>query len=61
VDENHRRQGIGDAMISFIREYAKAEGFRRIELNMWTFNHGALAFYETEGFLTYRKYMRMGV
>ena len=59
VDEHHRRQGIASAMIAFIRDYAKAEGFQRIELNMWEFNRGALAFYETEGFTTYRRYMEM--
>ena len=28
-----------------------------LELNMWEFNQGALAFYEAEGFETYRRYM----
>ena len=59
VDEACRRQGIATAMIAFIREYAKAEGFERIELNMWEFNTGALAFYEAVGFSTYRRYMEM--
>ncbi len=59
VDEKHQRQGIANAMIAFICDYAKAEGLHRIELNMWEFNRGALAFYETEGFSTYRRYMEM--
>lgn len=61
VDEKHWRQGIASAMIAFICDYAKAEGFCRIELNMWEFNRGALAFYETEGFSTYRRYMEMKI
>ena len=59
VDEAFRRRGVAAAMVRFIRDFAREKGFRRIELNMWTFNHGALAFYETAGFKTYRKYMEM--
>ena len=59
VDEAFRRQGIASAMIAYIREFAKEKGFHRIELNMWEFNQGALAFYEAAGFQTYRRYMEM--
>ena len=59
VDETCRRQGIATEMIAFIRDYAENEGFDRIELNMWEFNAGALAFYEAVGFTTYRRYMEM--
>ena len=51
--------GAATEMISFIKAYAKAKGFRRIELNVWEFNQGALAFYEERGFETYRRYMEM--
>ena len=61
VDEAFRRQGVASAMIGFIRDYAREEGFHRIELNMWEFNQGALAFYEAAGFTTYRRYMEMFV
>jgi ribosomal protein S18 acetylase RimI-like enzyme len=33
------------------------KGFPRIELDMWSFNESALAFYEAEGFTTYRRYL----
>ncbi len=59
VDENSRRQGAASEMIRFIRDWAKEQGFSRLELNMWTFNRGALAFYEAAGFSTYRKYMEI--
>ena len=39
--------------------FAKEKGFHRIELNMWEFNRGALAFYESIGFETYRRYMEI--
>ena len=59
VDEAWRRQGIATAMIDFIREFAAAHGFHRLELNMWEFNRDALAFYEAAGFATFRRYMEM--
>lgn len=59
VDEACRRQGIAAEMIGFIRDYAKEEGFDRVELNMWEFNRDALAFYEAVGFETYRRYLEM--
>lgn len=57
VDECHRRQGIGRALFDRIRELARERGCKRIELNMWAFNEGALKFYEAIGFRTYRRYM----
>lgn len=59
VDEACRRQGIASEMIRFIRTYAEKEGLDRIELNVWEFNRDALAFYESAGFTTYRRYMEM--
>ncbi len=61
VDAHFRRHGVGNAMIGFIRDYAKTQGFSRIELNMWSFNRDALAFYEATGFQTYRRYMEMEI
>ncbi len=61
VDEAHRRQGVATALIDFIRAYAKEKDLHRIELNMWEFNSGALAFYEAAGFQTYRRYMELFV
>ena len=59
VNEAYRRQGIGTQLMWFIRDYAKSEGLNRIELNMWEFNENALAFYESVGFVTYRRYMEL--
>ena len=59
VDKDHRRKGAASAMVSFIKEFAKEKGFKRIELNMWEFNQNALAFYEAAGFKTFRRYMEM--
>lgn len=59
VDKEYRRQGIATKMMSFIRNYTKEKGIKRLELNMWEFNQDALAFYEKVGFTTYRRYMEM--
>ena len=61
VDEAFRRQGIASEIIAFVRDFARRKGFHRIELNMWEFNQEALAFYETAGFRTFRRYMEMFV
>lgn len=61
VDERFRRQGIATEIITFIKDYTKKKGFKRIELNMWEFNQGALEFYEAVGFNTYRRYMELFV
>ena len=59
VDVHYRRQGIATQMIQYIQDYAKNEDFTRIELNMWEFNQEALAFYESIGFTTYRRFMEI--
>ncbi|MCR5032725.1 MAG: GNAT family N-acetyltransferase [Lachnospiraceae bacterium] len=61
VDEAYRRQGVATALVEFAKEYAREKGLHRVELNMWEFNQGALAFYEAAGFTTYRRYMEMDV
>ena len=61
VDAAFRRQGVATEMFDFIKQEAKAKGFERVELNMWEFNEGALAFYESVGFTTYRRNMEMEV
>lgn len=61
VDENCRRSGAGRALVEAARRIAKEKDFPRIDLNMWSFNDSALAFYESVGFTTYRRYMEMPV
>jgi len=57
VDAAFRRRGVGRELLEFMRDDAKAKGFTRIELDMWTFNEGALRFYEAIGFRTFRRFM----
>lgn len=60
VDANHRRQGVGKALLDFVKADAKAKGFHRIELDVWDFND-ALGFYEAEGFSVFRRYLEMNI
>lgn len=49
IDESSRGQGIGREMYRFIKEYAGAENFYRITLNVYCFNQDAVKFYEAMG------------
>lgn len=59
VDKAYRRQGVASAMVAFIKDLAKEQGYHRIELNMWEFNQDALVFYEKAEYTTFRRYMEM--
>ncbi|MBQ6077528.1 MAG: GNAT family N-acetyltransferase [Clostridia bacterium] len=59
VDKTCRRTGVGTELMTFIRVYAREQGFSKVELNMWEFNRDALQFYEAIGFSTYRRYMEL--
>ena len=57
VDEAHRRRGVGRELLEFMGKDARKRGFSRMELDAWTFNEGALKFYESLGFRTFRQFM----
>ena len=57
VDENHRSQGIGEALYRHIYAHAKALGCRAVTLNVWNCNSRALKFYEKLGLKPQRLYM----
>lgn len=57
VDEKYRRQGVATELFDFIKKESNAMDFDKIELDMWEFNHGALKFYESVGFKTFRRFM----
>ena len=59
VDAAHRRQGIGRALVDYMRSNAVERGFTRIDLDAWAFNESALAFYQKVGFVPYRWYFEM--
>lgn len=59
VAEQYRRRGIATMLVDFMREDAVGRGFEKIRLNVWEFNEEALKFYESVGFLTYRRDMEL--
>lgn len=61
VLEGNKKKGIGRKLVERIRLIAKENGYDEIRLDMWSFNEGALKFYEAVGFETYRRHMRTGV
>lgn len=48
VDPNHRKEGIGQALLSAAEEWAKSEGLKFICLDTWS--HQAEAFYLAQGY-----------
>lgn len=57
IDEGCRRQGIGTALYKEVVRYAKMRGCYNVTLNVWSFNEGALKFYESLGMKPQRVFM----
>jgi ribosomal protein S18 acetylase RimI-like enzyme len=55
--EGLRRRGIGRALWNAVVDVAKAERAERVVLNVWSFNHGARAFYDRLGFKSFHERM----
>ena len=49
VDTNERGKHVGSALFEHVKQYAKANGYNRITLNVWEKNEAAKAFYEAMG------------
>jgi len=54
-----RRRGIGRALVDRAMRWAGERGVRDFELDVYEFNSGAVAFYESLGFSPLRKTMRL--
>lgn len=61
VDPAFHRRGVATALVEYMKRDAAQRGFARLELDMWEFNQGALAFYENVGFTTYRRHLELWV
>lgn len=57
VDEACRGQGVGKAIYNDILRYAKMRKCHNITLNVWSFNEGAMKFYERCGLRPQRIFM----
>jgi ribosomal protein S18 acetylase RimI-like enzyme len=57
VIKEHRRKGIGEALINYAQQWAKTNKAVSIELTVWEFNKGARDFYQKLGYQTSRRRM----
>lgn len=58
VTAEHRRTGIGRALIAAANDWAEARGAAEIELEVWDFNRDAIGLYESLGYQTTNRTMR---
>ena len=49
VDEKQRGKHVGHTLYSFVKDYASANGFYNLTLNVWSCNPTAMKFYESLG------------
>ena len=59
VDESQRGSGIGTALFSHIKSFAKEIGCYHLTLNVWACNPSAMAFYESRGMQLLKKEMEV--
>ncbi len=50
VAATHRGQGVGRALMEHAHAWAREHGMSEVELTVWEFNTGAIAFYEELGY-----------
>ena len=50
VDNNHARLGVGTSLMQQVMEWSRAEGARKLMLEVRKSNHGAIGFYKRFGF-----------
>lgn len=55
----HRRQGCGERLMKKMFDLARAQGIRRIGLDVWAFNTNAQAFFRSQGFETFNERMHL--
>ncbi len=55
VRPEHRRHGVGSALIAAMRAAAAETGVKLIALDVWTFNDEARAFFRRHGFAAYNE------
>ena len=59
VDEGCHRQGVGSALMTYLKNDAKEKGYEKLELDVWEFNTSAVNFYEARGFSCYRRFLEV--
>jgi GNAT superfamily N-acetyltransferase len=57
VTAQHRKAGLGRALLRAAKEWATAQGVTQLRLDLWEFEAGPLHFYERLGFHTVKRTM----
>ncbi len=52
VDESFRHQGVGQALMERVYQWAREKGVKEVELRVWEFNTAARSLYEKLGYRT---------
>jgi ribosomal protein S18 acetylase RimI-like enzyme len=50
VAQEAERKGVGRALLAFVERQARDDGYREVVLDVFAGNHGAIAFYERQGY-----------
>jgi len=59
VKATHRSRGIGEALLKYVEQQAREYGASRVTLEVYSFNTGAVRFYEHIGFAPITQLMSM--
>lgn len=59
IDEECRGMGVGSLLMEYVTDWARANRFDRMDLDVWEFNEGARRFYERYGFSTQKRRLDM--
>jgi GNAT superfamily N-acetyltransferase len=55
VRPEHRRRGVGQALLAAVRAAAKELGITFLAADVWSFNDGARSFFQRHGFKSYNE------
>jgi ribosomal protein S18 acetylase RimI-like enzyme len=58
IQESHRRQGIGEALMERVHQWADEHEIEEVQLGVYEFNTEAMSFYEKIGYATISRRMR---
>ena len=58
VQEAYRRQGLGQALMQHVHQWAEKHGLAEVDLNVYEFNTQAIEFYEKLGYQTISRRMK---
>jgi ribosomal protein S18 acetylase RimI-like enzyme len=51
VAQESERKGVGRTLLDYVEGWAREHGYREVVLDVFAGNHGAIAFYERQGYL----------